>query len=70
VQCVILDRRVFSLSQMFLFLIFRLELCNRIRNLNYNKVKFSDLFIVNILVCDVLYVITLIMTPRNDPGLD
>jgi hypothetical protein len=70
VQCVILDRRVFSLSQMFLFLIFRLELCNRIQNLNYNKVKFSDLFIVNILVCDVLYVITLIMTPRNDPGLD
>jgi hypothetical protein len=69
-QGAVLDHRMFSLPPMFLFLIFLLKLRNRIQNSNYNKVKFSEHFICLIPICDVLCVITLVMTPRNDPGLD
>jgi hypothetical protein len=39
-----------------------LKLCNWIQNLNDNKVKLSEHFICLILVCDVFYVITSVMT--------
>jgi hypothetical protein len=69
-QCDVLDHRVIPLPQMFLSSIFRLKLYNRIQNSNYNKVKFLEHFVVNILVCDVLCVITSVLTPCNDPGCD
>jgi hypothetical protein len=55
---------------MFLFSIFPLKLYNRIQNLNCNKVQPSEHFICLILVCDVLYVITSVMAPHNDPDYD
>jgi hypothetical protein len=48
--------------------LFRLKLCNRIRNLNYNKVQLLEHFMYNLRVCDVLCIITLVMAPCNDPG--
>jgi hypothetical protein len=69
-QGVVLDLMSVSLPQIFLSSIFRLKCCNRIQNLNCNKVKFLEHFICLILVCDILYVITSVMAPRNDPGLD
>jgi hypothetical protein len=45
-----------------------LKLCNRMRNSNCNKVQLSEHFIYNLLVCDILCVITSVMTPRNDLG--
>jgi hypothetical protein len=59
-----------SLPQIILFSTFRLKLYNQIQNPNCNKVKLSEHFIYLILICDVLYVVTLVMTPHNDPGLD
>jgi hypothetical protein len=61
-QDVILDRRVFSLPQIIFILCLPLKLCNWIQNLNDNKVKLSEHFICLILVCDVFYVITSVMT--------
>jgi hypothetical protein len=49
---------------------FRLKLYNQIRHSNYNKVSFLEHFICVILVCDVLCVITSVMTCRNNPGYD
>jgi hypothetical protein len=69
-QGVVLDHRVIPLPQMFLSSIFHLKLYNQIQNSNCNKVKFSEYFIVNIIVCDVLCVITSVMTPCNGPSLD
>jgi hypothetical protein len=57
-QDVVLDRQVIPLPQIFLSSIFHLKLFNRIRNSNYNKVKFPEHFTYLILVCDVLCVIT------------
>jgi hypothetical protein len=65
---VILDRRVIASTNVFPFLIFHLKLCNRIRNSNCNKVQLLEHFIHLILVCDILYVVTSVMTPHNDPG--
>jgi hypothetical protein len=61
---------IFYLPLKTLFLNFHLKLCNRIQDSNCNKVKFLEYFVVNILVCDVLCVITLIMAPYNDPACD
>jgi hypothetical protein len=47
-----------------------LKLYNRIQKLNCNKAKFLEHLIVNILVCDVLCVITSVMAPRKDLDLD
>jgi hypothetical protein len=69
-QGVVLDRRVFRFRKSFLFSIFRSKLCNRIRNQNCNKVKILEHFICLILVCDVLCVITLVITSHNDPSYD
>jgi hypothetical protein len=49
-------------NKSLLFLIFGLKL--------YNKVYLLEHFICLIIVCDVLYIIILIMTPRNDLSYD
>jgi hypothetical protein len=68
-RCCSRSSSVFASADVFI-LNLPLKFCNRIQNLNYNKDKFSKHFIVNILVCDVLCIITSVMTHRNNPGLD
>jgi hypothetical protein len=53
-----------------LFLIFCLKPCKSIQNSSCNKVKFSEHFFSSFLICDVLCVVTSVMTPRNDPSYD
>jgi hypothetical protein len=67
-QGAVLDRRVIASAKMFLLSIFRLKLCNRIWNAICYKVQLSEHFICLNRVCDVLCIITSVMTPRNDPG--
>jgi hypothetical protein len=67
-QGVILNRRVFSLLQIIFILYLPLKLCNWIRNQNCNNVQLSKHFFCLILICDVLCVITWVMTHRNNPG--
>jgi hypothetical protein len=50
--------------------LFCLKLWNRIWNLICNKVWLWEHFICLITICDVLYIITSVMTPCNDPDLD
>jgi hypothetical protein len=70
-QGVVLYRWVFRFRKVFLFSIFRLKLCNRIWNSKFdNKVQLSDHSICLNHVCDVLCVISSVITPRNDHGLD
>jgi hypothetical protein len=52
----------------FYFFTFRLKLCNRIQNSICNKVWLLEHFICLNRVCDVLCVITSVMTPHNDPS--
>jgi hypothetical protein len=59
-----------ALPQMSFIHLSSAQLCNRIQNLNCNKVKILENFFCNLLVCDVLCVITSIMAPHNDPGYD
>jgi hypothetical protein len=54
--------------KLFLFLILFLKFCNRIQNLNCNKMYLSKHFICLILVCDKLCIITSVMTSHNDAG--
>jgi hypothetical protein len=65
----VLDRRVITFAKMFLLSIFHcLKLCNHIRNAFWNKVQLSEHSICLNSVCDALYIITSVMTPRNDPS--
>jgi hypothetical protein len=55
----------------YIFILYlSLKLCIRIQNLNCNKVKIFRAFQYNFLICDVLYIITSVMAPRNDPDCD
>jgi hypothetical protein len=62
--------RVFPLPKNVFYSLFRLKICNRIQNINCNEVHLLEYFIYNLHVYDVLCAITLVMAPRNDPGLD
>jgi hypothetical protein len=57
-QGAVLDRRVFSLPQSFLFSTLRSKLYDRIQNSNYNKVNFLEHFII-IFVYVLYYVLLL-----------
>jgi hypothetical protein len=66
-QGVILDRRVIASAKIFLFSIFRLKLYNLIQNSKFVLSLILEHFICLNRVCDVLYIITSVMTPCNDP---
>jgi hypothetical protein len=58
------------LQLFFAHFYFRLKLYNEFQKSICNKVSLSEHFNFVILVCDVLYVVTSVMIPCNDPGYD
>jgi hypothetical protein len=65
--------RSYSLSDRFcssFFIIFHLKLYNSIQKSSCNKFNFQAISSISVLVCDILCVVTWIITSRNDLGYD
>jgi hypothetical protein len=62
-QGAILVHRVVASANVFYSLIFRLKLYNRIRNSSCKKFNFQSIFNYNILVCDILCIVTSVWHP-------